>query len=487
MTNFGDLRSLVHQSPSIEGFHHLLTLVEQFDPQQQEQWVPYLDQQLNTWPSHLRACPQDKLKDIEREPTTWTPLLRHLNYDSQYLTPARIQDLLGSTHLQHITHLDMSACRISWPELLLLAQQAPFDHLKAFTIRKSSSSGADSDALEALFHSPMLGQLEYLSFYGWNGLRSIVIQLLEQAPFLNTLKTLDLSGCKISARRFKSLINQPALNLEAFIISYQPAGVKPGQLSTIVKATNLTRLKHLDIADADADDIDALANAPRFQTLRHLRIAVKDNYDNHDNDLEDQVLLNLFEAKHLNQLHTLELDTNLLQHTTIKSLMTAPIMESVTSLSIKSRGYHGYRIHRPEGELYEGHLQHLDHPTLAQIRNLTLNYLNPSPTAFEQFIHSPHISELKTLNLNSNKLTQQHIEHIISSPSLQNLTTLHLSNCQMDTLSTLDALINALPQLTTLRMRQIRRSEQFNETLMNTYLQTNPLPPHLRMHYSFFG
>lgn len=479
---FGSLRSLVYQTPSIKLFHQLLDIVETFNEAQQEQWIPYLDQQLESWPDKMRCCPQSRLKVLEQAPLLWTPLLRYLNYEGEHLTNKRFELILKSTHLQHITHLNLSACRFKWSDLLKLADAAPFTQLKSFTMRKSTSSGADKNAIETLFQTSMLAQLEHLSFDGWSGIKSFVLGLLADAPFLSTLKSLNLSGCKVSTKRLKEILSKPELaGLECFDMGYQSANASKGRLSVLNHSTHLTNLHSLNFSGFETEELIKFAQSSHLKSLRKLRLALVDNLSNDDPVMDDEAIVQLCQSPHINKLESLELNMNLLKNSTIRTLVGAPSMQNLRELKIVSRAYTNWGLTRPSGQEYLNYIEALlSSNLLGQLNSIQLANLNPTIEEFEMLMTSPLIANLENLHLIDRTLSLEHIYLLAHSTQLKKLKSLTLSN-NMLSINLLKTILFSghFPILEHLDMSYVRTNDELNKETVAHILKREGMPRHL--------
>ncbi len=477
--DFGELRSLLQRPPSRVRFHDVLGLFDEFSQAQREQRMLYALQQLERWPDAVRACPQERLEELENDEVVWAPLVRHLDYEHQYLNDRRFNKLLDNQHLRHITNLNLKASRFSWDNLLALAKRAPFERLEGFAMRKSSSSGADKTAIEELFHSKMLAELRHLSFEGWSGIKPYVYTLTANAPFLGTLESLDLSGCKVSLKRFKELVSSTELkNLESFRMTYQNQNASMGRMRALAEATHLTSLRELDFADFEPGELVALSRAEHLGGLRSLRLALIDSLSAEDPDMDDDAIITFCQTSVITQLESLALDMNLLERATLETLVRAPAMQSLRYLSIRSRAYTNWGLHRPDGPEYKGHLAALcASDLLSRLRSLHLHNLAMAPDELRSLVCSGHVASLEELSLGEHAFSEEHVAALLESAHLDKLHTLLITNVALSIEGFLE-LVSAenLTGLRELRLPRIRWKNHGDDQTIAQMIEANEMP-----------
>ena len=279
---FGELRSMVERPATRHNFTHIISFIHHHqvagstsDEVITSQWLPYLSDRLASWPARTRECPRELLELYESNEAIWAPLVRSLNFASESFKKSRHERLRDATHMKQVTALDLSATRQSWDQIEELSKRSPFGQLEAFAIRKNLKK-SDYDQLAALFASPLLSQVEALSFARWDNIKSDVYDLLIEHFPLESLRELDLSGSRIiSPRRMKDLLQTGKLEALRRLVFATLGHEKfyDGMLSTLAKHDRLPQLEELRINGATSKDLDALTKSKSLTSLRQLKLS----------------------------------------------------------------------------------------------------------------------------------------------------------------------------------------------------------------------
>ncbi len=246
MTTFGDLRSAVHRQPSRENFEHLITLIENAEVPEEvvrEQWVPYLDSALSSWPRDTRATTPERVLVLERHDTTWSSLVRTLDYSGDEVTEDRVDAFTQATHLSRVTRLDLSRGDVTWPILEALVTRAPFDTLESLSLCLNSRLGIDGKTLLRMWRSPMLSRLEELSLARWNRLNSTWLKATMDTLPLDDIKALDLSGTGALKHVLEDVLGREELSNVRTLRLHDTTLPMPA----LEAAEHLTELEVLDI------------------------------------------------------------------------------------------------------------------------------------------------------------------------------------------------------------------------------------------------
>lgn len=277
---FGDIRSLIEQGPSEMAFdlicQHVELAAEEAGAPIQEVWLTYLKEKLDTWPDAARLCPSHLLDTFERGESLWGELVRALDFSGSSLSRERVDALLALPDIASITRLDLRSTNMPWELLADFVARAPFQ-LEHFAFRRVSA--IDRAVLIQLFSSPMLAALTSLNLRGWDKISSEVFELMLERLPLERLRTLDVSGGVVSAKRLKQLLDSGKLDqLEVLLIDpWTSQKACAGVIDVLARRPQLTALKTLHVPEMKSKETRALAKATHLATLRELHIGHLDD------------------------------------------------------------------------------------------------------------------------------------------------------------------------------------------------------------------
>lgn len=163
---FGDLRSLISQPPSPLGFARVCKALSQLWPRYAErvcaELLPYLEPQLERWPSSLRAHPlfwlELWLNPSDGQPFEPARILRVLRLEQQRLGAAVVQQLAQHQAWHRLEVLALDGNLLGADEILTLAG-CPFAQLRVLSL---SQNELHDRGVEALIEAPWLDQLHEL-------------------------------------------------------------------------------------------------------------------------------------------------------------------------------------------------------------------------------------------------------------------------------------------------------------------------------------
>ena len=277
-SDFGELRGMLEQEPSVAGFENLIYFMEfhgskGVSEQIRSEWLPYALARLEqSWPDATRECPKALLERYESGEALWCPMVRSLNFEGEGLAKKRTNRILAAKHMQGVTRLDLRSTRIKWEQLNEIAEAAPFGEIKHLAFRKSTRT-VEYEALGDFFASRMVSRVESLSFRGWGRIQSDVYTLLVKRFPLENLKVLDLSGPRIiSPKRLKELLDTGRLEQleELYFRSDGSYSDYAGILEVLIEHGGLKKLRVLHVEGAQTKDLIALAQAACFESLEAL-------------------------------------------------------------------------------------------------------------------------------------------------------------------------------------------------------------------------
>ncbi len=449
MVTFGDIRSLCENTPSRETFHILLECLNEAShshPQEQiqQEWFPYIEQKLDHWPAHNRSCPRQALQELEEGEFFCTPLIKSLDYTEDKIDQKRIDRLLAASHLEHITHLDLGACRrLKWPPLLKLAQNAPFSCLTAFAFCRNTKE-AEKAELAEFFSSPMLANVDTLSFADWNSIKAFTLDVLAKSFSIEQLKHLDLTGCSLSRKRLQTLFDTGRLyGLETLILEKGGHDVDFAHAITdLANDSNFTSIKTLRVSGVTNTDMKALAQASHLSSLERLSIEMPTAED------ELPSLLGSSTIKNLEHLSIITFNGDALSEA-VTRLAHNQDVQTLRHLVLQGEGLHQDAI----AELVASQV-------MANLESLTINQCN-TPNLGKLLGESASTTRLIHLNLSTTQLSSKSVCTLASSNNLTALRSLDLSYNAGFTDEAFEALGNAsfLDQLSYLNLNVTRPTQ----------------------------
>lgn len=242
MADFGDVRSLLHQSAQVETWRALCAMLSGFDEGQlRHQVLPYVEAHLRRWPAELCLAPNAWIMQIlAGETAPQARLARQIK--TKELSAQALQQLISCPDLSEVDALHLQNCEIS-PELIEALMRAPW-----------------SRSLKTLYlaHS-YLGDPQ--------------IEALAKLEGLSRLQTLDLRYNRITDEGAKTLAQCPHLEgLELLDLRYNQIGLEGAQ--ALVKENSLKRIKKIDLQANRLDEVEVrtLLTHPRFRKLASLEL-----------------------------------------------------------------------------------------------------------------------------------------------------------------------------------------------------------------------
>ncbi len=232
--------------------------------------------------------------------------LRVLRVSHVEMGDAGSRALAGSTHLRHLTALDLAGNDLT------------------------------PDAAQALADSPHLARLTELNLAG-NQLRDRGTKALAASPHLTRLRSLDLSGNAIGGPGLRALTSSPnltrltTLRLQQNFIGKEAVGVLAGSDHLAQHLTCLDLSQH----GLDADAAGILAFSPQLSRLERLDLS--------SNQLGDAGLRTLAASPWLTRLVDLEVATNGIGHEGSDALIAlfanSPVLRGLRRLGLKGNAF----------------------------------------------------------------------------------------------------------------------------------------------------
>ena len=223
LSTFGDLRSLLHGAHTLEvqneRWDELLAILEaahKATPEEvEEQWLPYVLVQLDTWEDEARMAPRSWVHMLLRQKSPGVLMALVRAVDVERIGNPKFKRMCEHDGFQWVTHLSFGGHKIRLDSIQELAESEVFTNLTSL-----------------VFHDTNLG--------------SVKLHALSRAPFIENLKSLRLPSCELGSN----------------------------ELEVLFKKFALGELRQLDLRDNPLDDNGAVAmcNAD-LPALRHLTLS----------------------------------------------------------------------------------------------------------------------------------------------------------------------------------------------------------------------
>ncbi len=198
---FGEVRSLVQESPSEEAWGRLCALL---DGRADEGTLGYVRDHIERWPDRLRALPEGWLaRAVRRERDARLGLVRGGRVVG--MTPRELEAVLGHPDLSGLTWLSVVASKMGDTGAKALAGAAPI----GLTRLEVSGCRVGDAGVKALAGSGRLSGLEELDLSG-NRVRLEGVRALARASWPG-LKRLDLRRNPLGARSARVLASSTGL------------------------------------------------------------------------------------------------------------------------------------------------------------------------------------------------------------------------------------------------------------------------------------
>ena len=216
MSDFGDIRSLLHGEPGITTWQELCRALDDYQGSAplEEVVLPYCLQVLQRWPRRKeRLAPKHWYMALleQGRPEPRLLLCNTLDLRLERLDDAGIGVLANSPHLEHITWLDLRGGSIGPAGAQLLAASPLASGL---TFLNLSLQHICDEGAQALARAPQLAQLTSLNLRD-NQIGDEGARALASSPHLSNLEELFLWGGNIIRDRgARALAESPHLSRE---------------------------------------------------------------------------------------------------------------------------------------------------------------------------------------------------------------------------------------------------------------------------------
>lgn len=161
---FGELRSLLQQTPDEASWAELCAHLAAwtFDEHFHEAVLPYVREELERWPEHLKIAPRSWAKpllSVVRKPAPLLSLVTALDLTQGRIGDRTLSYLLRGPEIEHLTLLDLSCNEISVDGAALLAGSPYVRNLKVLLL---AGTNLKDEGAREIAHSANLTNLEEL-------------------------------------------------------------------------------------------------------------------------------------------------------------------------------------------------------------------------------------------------------------------------------------------------------------------------------------
>lgn len=252
---FGELRSLLHATPTEERWERVCAIVDAWPAGHvHEVAIPYALDQLSAWPARMRRPTSRMRDDIARgtpppSVSLCTGLPLGFNYflTNQRVTNEALVTLLESGYAAHVTHLQLSSQPVGDHAMRYLAQHAQAHALETLTL---DFTCVTHKGVRHIAASPLMRTLKRVVWSNLDLEDDACLALAEELTARTSLQELDLSSNRLTDR-----------------------GV-----ARLASCAGMRGLKRLDLSfNALTDDAAfALASSPHLKLVARLAIDYND-------------------------------------------------------------------------------------------------------------------------------------------------------------------------------------------------------------------
>lgn len=218
---FGELRSALHASPSVEGWQAVCAELDRWpEGPGRDEALPYAQEHLTRWPDALRSAPTRWLLDGLSGGSRWRmALIRTLTLSPEHLPGAPPEALVRA---------------LSWPE---------WSHVRQLTLGRVSLRLADAPEV---FAAPLWASARSVTAQevGWEAAE---LTACLDAGLAEGLETLNLSMNPLGDAGLRALADQPALHtLHTLKLARSLSG--PDGITSLAASPHLGNLRALDLS-----------------------------------------------------------------------------------------------------------------------------------------------------------------------------------------------------------------------------------------------
>lgn len=460
---FGDVRSLLQETPSPFVWDALTWIVEQVNAQElKAQLLPYLEHHLARWPATLKVLPTSwKVALSRQESPQGMPLVQELHFSqhgsSTLDSPGRWR-VLDHEATAHIERLNFHYADLSDADLDRLTTHPRLRKTRAISL--TSNTGLSEQALKRLLIEARLDHIEELRLGSCPALTREAVGALLSAPWAPGLKELDVqstrqsheaitalfeaavrhqwSGLDVSnngnaSEHVELLFNRGPIALRS--LGLASCGLDDAQVAALCARSELAELQSLELSrnKLSALSFEAIGRAEHLR-LESLKMSgnsylVKDPYTTPKGFERSYESFERFcGASHLSGLRYLKLRGCDLDEAAMSRLGQASFLQSLEELNLSNN---------PLGHMGLG-------PLLAgeprRLRTLNLSQCHLRAASLHMLTRCEALSQLESLDLSANPLQRIGLRALAEQHSLTNLKSLNLGSTQPDP----GALVNIL-------------------------------------------
>ncbi len=363
------MRALVYQPPSVEGWKQLCTLLGRMEPAEHALAVDYLRDHTRDWPSSLEIYEWCALEDAELrvahseqrasllrgQVVPGGSLLRVLRYTGMGLGDALAEPLLRATGLEALRLLDVSDNGLSSAFFGALGGSRAFPALTHLNV---SFNQEEANAAAQVALGGGLETLRYLTLRStW--LETLGCVLLARAKHWEALRWLDLRGNGLGDQGLAALATAPWIEHLTYL-NLSDTQLQDHGVPSFLRDTRCDALEHLDLShnSLGGESGKALAQATSLRKLTYLNLR--------NSCLHEDSGVALLAASHWESLRWLDLFGSVVGGAALSVLARAP---------------------------WSGLLEHLDVGDSAQVTEDVVQWAETAPLA-----------KLRMLNLSRNPL-----------------------------------------------------------------------------------
>jgi Ran GTPase-activating protein (RanGAP) involved in mRNA processing and transport len=245
--------------------------------------------------------------------------------------------------------------------------------------------------------------LAELSIHG-GCVRADGVQALATAPFMSTLRRLDLSCTYPEEQGCAALAHAPVTNLEQLEMHH--AEINDAGVEALAKSSMLSALTHLNLASNDITDrgLMALSNSPAWTGARKLAALQL-----HHNKIGDEGVIALASSPMVYGLRTLSLSANRVGDAGMRAIAESPLLTNLEELRIAGNPISAV-----------GLLALARSRTLGALRELAIDFGAVHPIAMEEvygaLAQSPALRRIRKLTIVSATFEDAAARALVSVP-----------------------------------------------------------------------
>lgn len=422
MTDFGDIRSTLQNTPSASTWKALCEQVEDWASAEPEvfeqQALGYLRDHLCRWPVALCKAPQSWLESLfaEQRIHPGFGIVRCIELRDRDLEEEDVESIAYCPWSNFVSELDFSRSRRTvWRRHNLyttgISTIAQSPHLKNLRVFKAAGHHIRPEGLRLIGQREQFMKLHTLdmSFNNFGFLRSV-----GQEPWcLTELETLILKDTELSWPGIDYLLNTGVLpNLTTLDLSSNE--LEDQGIDLLFDTLNYPKLRILKIADCKLHSLGAniLAHMDGLNALEYLDVS--------DNALGQEGASSLARSKAFGQLKGLGFRNNQLSSSGLIEILDSPHLGALTQLELSNN----LLDHRAIERLAKWH-------GLEQCEILDLSFNRLDDDAIISLLRSPHIGGVRTLLLQGNQISDEGARQLAQATCLSELEVLNLNDNQI--------------------------------------------------------